>query len=91
MNRRLLKLGAVSATALSLAAWGLIPKPQQEELRTEHTSSSSSEGKDFVEEGNAEFRAKSDAEKLLSAMLTDNARGLQPLVWRQLRSLGSSG
>lgn len=82
MNRRLLKLGAVSATALSLASCGIMPNPlapQQEELRTEQTSSSSSEGKDFVEEGNAEFRAKSDAEKLLSAMLTDNARGFSRL------------
>mgnify|MGYP002737537849 CR=1 FL=1 len=51
MNRRLLKLGAVSATALSLAACGIMPNPlapQQEGLRTEQTSSSSSEGKDFV-------------------------------------------
>ena len=75
MNRRLLKLGAVSATALSLAACGLMPQPQQEELRTEQTSSSSSEGKDFVEEGNAEFRAESDAQKLLGAMLTPAATG----------------
>jgi starvation-inducible outer membrane lipoprotein len=42
MNRRLLKLGAVSATALSLAACGLIPQPKQEELRTEQPSSQTS-------------------------------------------------
>lgn len=79
MNRRLLKLGAVSATALSLAACGLMPKPQQEELRTEQSSPSSSEDKDFVAEGNSEFRAKSDAQKLLGAMLTDNSRGFSRL------------
>lgn len=82
MNRRLLKLGAVSATALTLAACGIMPNPlapQQEELRTEQTSSSSNEDTDFVAEGNAEFRAKSDAQKLLGAMLTDNARGFSRL------------
>ena len=43
MNRRLLKLGAVGATALSLAACGIMPNPlapQQEELSTEQSSSS---------------------------------------------------